>query len=205
MKTQVIRVKEEPLEEEEKPVVPGPEQSTDGNTTTLENQRDNDSLNLFLQKPSSFSKLSKLLEVAKMAEDSDNSSHNCYSTASHPSYSINQAATSQQGLTDKTEGLVPSLLKTSPWITCNPQSIVQDDQLSKITEKSNQWFSLFPRSPCDGSSVTTGSSPPASSSPPQTIIPKSSSPLSSNPPAASSSGVPPGIQDMQSFVLQVGG
>lgn len=205
-KRQVIRVKEEPLEEEKKPVVCGPEQSADGDTTTLQNQRDKDSLNLFLQKPSSFSKLSKLLEVAKTAEDSGSASPNVYSAASHPSYSISQAATSQQGLTDKTEGLVPSRLKTSPWMTCSPQPIVQDDQLSKITEKSNQWFSLFPRSPCDGSSVTTGSSPPASSPPPQTVIPKSScSPLSSNPPAASDSGVPPGILDMQSFVLQVGG
>lgn len=196
--TQVIRVKEEPLEEDKKPAITGQEQSTDGDAATLENQRDKDSLNLFLQKPSSFSKLSKLLEVAKMAEDSDSSSHNGYPATSHPSYSVSQAVTSQQGLT---EGLVPSLLKTSPWITRNPQSVAQDEQLSKITEKSNQWFSLFPRSPCDGSSVTTGSSPPASSSsPPQTIIP-----LSSLPPAASIAGVPPGIRDVQSFVLQVGG
>lgn len=207
----MIRVKEEQPEETNKPAVCSPAQSTDGDTTTPESQQDKYSLNLFLQKPGSFSKLSKLLEVAKMAEDSDINSHNSYSAkvptaASYPSYSTCQTATSQQGLTDKTEGFVPSLLRSSPWMTCGPQSILQDDQLSKIiTEKSNQWFSLFPRSPCDDSSVTSGSSPPASSSPLQTITPKSPSPFSPNPPAAASCSAPPGINNMQSSVLQVGG
>lgn len=204
---QVIRVKEEQQEEEEKkPAVSSPAQSTDGDTTTPESQQDKDSLNLFLQKPGSFSKLSKLLEVAKMAQDSDISSHNSHSAtiASHPSYPTSQTATTQQGLTDKTDTSALSL-RSSPWITCSPLSVLHDDQLSKILmEKSTQWFSLLPRSPCDESSFTSGSSPPASSSPLQTLSTKSPSSLSPNPRAAASSSAPAGINNMQPSVLQVG-
>ncbi|XP_036965548.1 bromodomain adjacent to zinc finger domain protein 2B isoform X2 [Acanthopagrus latus] len=195
---QVIRVKEEQPEETKK-------LGTDGDATRTESQQDQDSLNLFLQKPGSFSKLSKLLKVAKMAQDSDINSHNSLSakvptTASYPSYPTSQTATSQPGLMDKTD---TSPFKSNPWITSSPQSILHEDQLSKVlTEKSNQWFSLFPRSPCDEDSVTSGSSPPASSSPLQTISTKSPSSLSPNPSAASSSGAPAGINNMQSSVLQ---
>lgn len=213
---QLIRVKEEQLVETKKPVVSSPVQSTDGDTSTPEIQQDKDSLNLFLQKPGSFSKLSKLLEVAKMAQDSDINSHKSHSarvptTTSYPSYPTSQTATTQQGQMDKTDTSVPSLLsapplKSSPWITCSPLPIIHDEQLSKIlTEKSNQWFSLLPRSPCDESSVTSGSSPPAASSPLQTICTKSPSSLSPNPLATVSSGTPAGINNMQSSVLQVGG
>lgn len=215
----MIRVKEEPQEETKKPVFSSPEQSTDGDRTTPESQQDKDSLNLFLQKPGSFSKLSKLLEVAKMTQDSDIDSHNspnshsakAPTTASYPSYPTSQAGTTQQGLIDKTDTSVPSLLsapqlKSSPWITCSPQSVLHDEQLSKmLTEKSNQWFSLLPRSPCDEYSVTSGSSPPASSSPLQTVSTKSPSSLSPNPLATSSSSAPAGINNMHSSVLQVGG
>ncbi|XP_029314808.1 bromodomain adjacent to zinc finger domain protein 2B isoform X2 [Cottoperca gobio] len=205
---QVVRVKEEQQEETKKPQVCSPVQSTDGDTTTPESQQDKDSLNLFLQKPGSFSKLSKLLEVAKMAQDSEINPHNSHSakvptTASYLSYATAQAATTQQGLMDKTDTSVPSLLsahqlRSSPWITCSPQSILHEDQLSKILmEKSNQWFSLLPRSPCDESSSTSGSSPPASSSPLQTISTKS---LSPNPRATASS--PAGINNMQPSVFQ---
>ncbi|XP_044073969.1 bromodomain adjacent to zinc finger domain protein 2B-like isoform X3 [Siniperca chuatsi] len=210
---QMISEKEEQLEETKKPVVSSPAESTDGDTSTPESQQDKDSLNLFLQKPGSFSKLSKLLEVAKMAQDSDINSHNSHSarvptTASYPSYPTSETATTQQGLIDKTDTSVPSLLsasqlKSSPWITCSPLSILHDDQLSKIlTEKSNQWFSLLPRSPCDEASVTSGSSPPASSSPLQTISSKSPSSLSPNPLATASSSAPARINNMQSSVLQ---
>ncbi|KAF1382497.1 hypothetical protein PFLUV_G00144400 [Perca fluviatilis] len=205
---QVLRVKEEQQEEMEKPTVSSPAQSTDGDTTTPEGQQDKDSLNLFLQKPGSFSKLSKLLEVAKMAQDSDINSHNSHSakvptTASYSSYPTSQTATTQQGLIDKTDTLVPSLLRSSPWITCSPHSVLHDDQLSKILkEKSNQWFSLLPRSPCDESSFTSGSSPPAASSPLQTISTKSPFSLSLNPEASASSSAPAGINNMQTSVLQ---
>uniref|UniRef100_A0A671YUK9 Bromodomain adjacent to zinc finger domain 2B n=1 Tax=Sparus aurata TaxID=8175 RepID=A0A671YUK9_SPAAU len=188
---QVIRVKEEQPEETRT-------LGTDGDATRTESQQDQDSLNLFLQKPGSFSKLSKLLEVAKMAQDSDINSHNSLSAkvptaASYPSYPTSQTATSQQGLTDKTD---TSAFKSSPWITGSPQLMLHEDQLSKVlTEKSNQWFSLFPRTPCDEDSVTSGSSPPASYSPLQTISTKSPSSLSPNPSAASSSSTPAGINN----------
>ncbi|KAG7227522.1 hypothetical protein INR49_005337, partial [Caranx melampygus] len=114
----------------------------------------------------------------------------------------------QQGLTDKADTSVPSLLsapqlKNSPWVTCSPQSMLHDDQLSKIlNEKSSLWFSLLPRSPCDESSVTSGSSRPASSSSPQTINTKSPSSLSPNPLATASYNAPAGINNIQSPVLQ---
>lgn len=205
---QVFGVKEEQPEETRKPVVCSPAQSTDDDAIAPESRDDKDSLNLFLQKPGSFSKLSKLLEEAKLAEDSYTNSYSCYSAevptaTSYPSHSTCEIATPQQGPTDKTDGLVPSLLKSSPWITCSPQSISQYNQLSKILpEKSSQWFSLFPRSPCDEKLMTSGSSPPASCSPLQTITPKSPS-LSLNPTSEVSSCNPPEISDMQSSVLQV--
>uniref|UniRef100_A0A668AG70 Bromodomain adjacent to zinc finger domain 2B n=1 Tax=Myripristis murdjan TaxID=586833 RepID=A0A668AG70_9TELE len=151
--------------------------NTDQESAIPETQQGKDTLNLFLQKPGSFSKLSKLLEVAKMSPD--------YTS-------------------------VPSLLSapylsSSPWMTCSPQLQVQNDQLSKVlTETNSQWFSLLPRSPCDESSVTSGSTPPASSSSPQSIRPKSPSSLSPNPPATASSSSPAGISTLQLSVLQVG-
>ncbi len=209
---QGIKVKQEQLEETKTSLVSSPAQSTDCDAASPERKQDKDSFNLFLQKPGSFSKLSKLLEVAKMAQDSDISCHSSHSTkvptaaASYPSHPTAQTNTSQQGLIDKTGTAVPSLLKITPWITCGPQSVPHDDQLSKIlTEKSNQWFSLFPRSPCDESSVTSGSSPPASSSPLQATSIKSFSSLSPDPPASASSGAPARIQNTQSSALQVGG
>uniref|UniRef100_A0A4W6CDG9 Bromodomain adjacent to zinc finger domain 2B n=1 Tax=Lates calcarifer TaxID=8187 RepID=A0A4W6CDG9_LATCA len=172
---QVIMVKEEQLEETKKPVIT----SMDSDTATPESQQD--SLNLFLQKPGSLSKLSKLLEVAKMARDSDINSHHSHSAK------------------------IPTALKSSPWITCSPQTVLHDDQLSKIlTEKSNQWFSLLPRSPCDESSVTSGSSPPASYSSPQTISTKSPSSLSPNLLAATSHSTPAGINNIQSPQVKSG-
>uniref|UniRef100_A0A3Q1BKR6 Bromodomain adjacent to zinc finger domain 2B n=1 Tax=Amphiprion ocellaris TaxID=80972 RepID=A0A3Q1BKR6_AMPOC len=175
---QVIRVKAEQLEETKKPVVSSSAQSTDGDTNIPGSHQDKD--NLFLQKPGSLSKLSELLEVAKMAQDSDFNTQNSNSaevstTASYPSYPTSKTVTAQQGLLGKADTSVLSLLsasqlKNSPWMTCSPQSSLHYDQLSKIlTEKNNQWFSLLPRSPCDESSVTSGSSPPASSSSPQPI------------------------------------
>ncbi|XP_044221779.1 bromodomain adjacent to zinc finger domain protein 2B isoform X1 [Thunnus albacares] len=208
MTAQVIRVKEEQLEEVKKPVVSSQAQGKDRDTATPENQQDKDSLNLFLQKPGSFSKLSKLLEISKMAQDSDMNSQNSHSaptttTAYYPSHPISQSATTQQGLMDKTDTSVPFLHKSTLCMIGSPQSILHDDHLSKmLTEKSNQWFSLLPRSPCDESSVTSGSSPPASSSPPQTISTKSPSSLSPNPLSTASSSTPAGIDNMQLSVLQ---
>lgn len=207
MTAQVVK---EEQQDKTKPVVCSPTQSPD--TTTPGSQQDKDVLNLFLQKPSSSSsKLIKLLEVAKMVEDSDKPPNNSYSAktpsaASHPSYSTCQTDSSPQGLTDKTSGLVLSPLRSSPWITCSPRSFLQEDQYSKImAEKSSQWFSLFPRSPCDESSVTSGSSPANSASSPLPIISnKSPSSLSPYPQSATGSTSPTGIKSMQSPVPQVG-
>uniref|UniRef100_A0A668AEE3 Bromodomain adjacent to zinc finger domain 2B n=1 Tax=Myripristis murdjan TaxID=586833 RepID=A0A668AEE3_9TELE len=221
--TQLIKVEEKQLEEEEKPVVSSPAGSTDQESAIPETQQGKDTLNLFLQKPGSFSKLSKLLEVAKMSPESNNNSPNSQNScstkvstpASYPSYHNSQTrlscspspASSQLAKTDTS---VPSLLSapylsSSPWMTCSPQLQVQNDQLSKVlTETNSQWFSLLPRSPCDESSVTSGSTPPASSSSPQSIRPKSPSSLSPNPPATASSSSPAGISTLQLSVLQQG-
>uniref|UniRef100_A0A7N8Y315 Bromodomain adjacent to zinc finger domain 2B n=1 Tax=Mastacembelus armatus TaxID=205130 RepID=A0A7N8Y315_9TELE len=194
----VVNIKQEHLEETKMPDFSS-SQRTESDTTTPKRQQDKDNLNLFLQTPGSLSKLSKLLEVAKIAQESDISSRNSHSakahtTVSYPSYPTSQkelshspqSATSQQRLPNKTDTSVSSLLnapqfKSNPCIPCSPQSVLHDDQLSKILmEKSNQWFSLLPRSPCEGS-VTSDSSPPAYSSSPQTISTKSPTSLSPNP------------------------
>ncbi|CAI5656182.1 unnamed protein product [Oreochromis niloticus] len=175
--TEVIRVKEEQLEET-KPVVSSCTQSTDSDTTIPESQQDKD--NLFLQKPGSLSKLSKLLEIVP----------------------------TQQGLMDKLDTAVPFLLsatrlKSIHWVTQSPQSSLHYEQLSKtLTEKSSQWFSLFPRSPCDESSVTSGSSPPVSSSSPQPIRTKSPSFLSTNPSATDGYNSTPGISNTELPIFQ---
>lgn len=211
--TEVIRVKEEQLEET-KPVVSSCTQSTDSDTTIPESQQDKD--NLFLQKPGSLSKLSKLLEVGKMGQDSDINTQNSHSvkvptTASYPSYPASQIVPTQQGLMDKLDTAVPFLLsatqlKSIHWVTQSPQSSLHYEQLSTtLTEKSSQWFSLFPRSPCDESSVTSGSSPPVSSSSPQPIRTKSPSFLSTNPSATDSYNSTPGISNTELPVFQVGG
>lgn len=208
--TEVIRVKGEQLEQT-KPVVSSSTQSTDNDTAS---QQDKD--NLFLQKPGSLSKLSKLLEVGKMGQDSDINTQNSHSfkvptTASYPSYPASQIVPTQQGLMDKLDTAVPFLLsatqlKSIHWVTQSPQSSLHYDQLSKtLTEKSSQWFSLFPRSPCDESSVTSGSSPPVSSSSPQPIRTKSPSFLSTNPSATDSYNTTPGISNTELPIFQVGG
>lgn len=211
----MVRVKEEQLEETQKPVVSSLVQSTISDATTPESQQDKGSLNLFLQKPGSLSKLSKLLEVAKMTPDYHNSlnSHSAKvrTTASYSSYPCSQRSISHSppSATYQQETSVPFLIsatqvKGSPWITCGPLYIPHDDQLSNVqTEKSSQWFSLLPRSPCDESSVTSGSCPSASSSSPQTIGPKSCSSPSPNSLATASYNGPAGISNIQSSVLQV--
>lgn len=184
-------------------------------------QQDKDNPNLFLQEPGSLSKLNKLLEVAKMTEPSDNSYHNGLNshakvlTSVSPLFNpISQRGTSHSSPSatsllvnnnDKQETSMSSLLSTShfinsPWITCSPQCIPNDDQLSRIlTDKSSQWFSLLPRSPCDESSVSS----PAASSSPQSMSIRSPTSLSSNSLSTASCNFPDGINDLQSSVLQV--
>ncbi|KAM9709130.1 bromodomain adjacent to zinc finger domain protein 2B isoform 2-T5 [Menidia menidia] len=201
--THPVRVKEEQQEETSRPVDSISMHSivTEKNKTECQQVKDN----LFLQKPSSLPKLSKLLEKAKMAQNSDSNPQNTPSaeipvTAHHPSYLTSQM--------DKTDTSVPSLLtanqlKHSHWVTCSPQSILNYDQLSKIlTEKSNEWFSLLPRSPCDGSSVTSGSSPSASSSSPPSISNKLPSFLSPISPSPASCNTTVAIDNLQLSIPQ---
>ncbi|XP_041662878.1 bromodomain adjacent to zinc finger domain protein 2B isoform X2 [Cheilinus undulatus] len=205
--TQSIMIKEEQLEETKKSDITGPAPSTDSHTSTPESQQDKESLNLFLQKPGSFSKLSKLLEVAKMSPDSDadsHSNHNIHSVQVPPShllYPSSQTSAAHSGLIAKTDTSV-SAQCSGPQLKGRHQPVLHDDQLSKIlTEKNNQWFSLLPRSPCDESSFTSGSSPLASTSPAQTNGNKSPSSLSPDPPATDGSSAPAGINNLQSSVL----
>uniref|UniRef100_A0A8C8IX25 Bromodomain adjacent to zinc finger domain 2B n=1 Tax=Oncorhynchus tshawytscha TaxID=74940 RepID=A0A8C8IX25_ONCTS len=147
---------------EEEEVERSLEGSTDGDMASP----DKHSLNIFLQKPGSFSKLSKLLEVSKMSPDSDNHSQSCSPVKVPTAVSSPIHPTAQ------------TILPSSPCLQPN------DQLLRVLTEKSGHWFSLLPRSPCDESSTTT---PPAFS--PQsssTTRPKSPSSLSPNPPATTS-------------------
>uniref|UniRef100_A0A4W5KJ92 Bromodomain adjacent to zinc finger domain 2B n=1 Tax=Hucho hucho TaxID=62062 RepID=A0A4W5KJ92_9TELE len=199
--TELVHVKEE--EVERRPEVGGRpgasslEESTDGDMATP----DKHSLNLFLQKPSSFSKLSKLLEVAKMSPDSDNHPHSqsCSpvkvpTTVSSPIHPTTQTtlpsspSAAPSPLCPEVKAEPSTALFSPPYLSSNSSpgktSTLNDQLLRVLTEKSGHWFSLLPRSPCDEYSTTT---PPAFS--PQsssTTRPKSPSSLSPNPPATTS-------------------
>ncbi|XP_063017521.1 bromodomain adjacent to zinc finger domain protein 2B isoform X12 [Melospiza melodia melodia] len=130
-----------------------------------ENLKEKDSTNLFLQKPGSFSKLSKLLEVAKMPPECDTMSpkpngsaaNGC--TLSYPSNSKNSLCSLQppasQSSVEKPESnniFSPNASGTGKFYS---SPLIPNDQLLKtLTEKSRQWFSLLPRVPCDDTSVT---------------------------------------------------
>ncbi|XP_043750755.1 bromodomain adjacent to zinc finger domain protein 2B isoform X13 [Cervus elaphus] len=148
-----------------------------------EDTKEKDNTNLFLQKPGSFSKLSKLLEVAKMPPESDvmtpkpNSSANgCtlsyQNSGKHSLGSIQSTAT--QSNMEKTDS--NNLFNTSsggPGKFCSP--LPNDQLLKTLTEKNRQWFSLLPRTPCDDTSLTHAVVSTASSVTPQ------SQPLSKSP------------------------
>ncbi|PIO24773.1 hypothetical protein AB205_0220400, partial [Aquarana catesbeiana] len=125
--------------------------------------KDKDSTNLFLQKPGSFSKLSKLLEVAKMPPEMD-------FVPPKPSISPNGCSVPFQNTTRST----PISLQAST-SQCNPEKtdlnpfspvisgsgkfynspVIPNEQLLKtLTDRSRQWFSLLPRTPCDDTSIT---------------------------------------------------
>ncbi|XP_044158556.1 LOW QUALITY PROTEIN: bromodomain adjacent to zinc finger domain protein 2B [Bufo gargarizans] len=155
---ETIQIKEEAIEScDEKPNCV--------NTSAAEQKclKDKDSTNLFLQKPGSFSKLSKLLEVAKMPPEIDFITpkasvspngcpvpfqHNARSTPIHL-----QASTSQCN-PEKTD-LNPFSPIVSGAGKFYHSPIIPNEQLLKtLTDKSRQWFSLLPRTPCDDTSVT---------------------------------------------------
>ncbi|KAM4626751.1 bromodomain adjacent to zinc finger domain protein 2B isoform 2-T4 [Discoglossus pictus] len=125
--------------------------------------KDKDSTNLFLQKPGSFSKLSKLLEVAKMPPEMDvaNPKTNVAPNGCSLPYQnsvrstpINlQPSTSQRNL-EKTD-LNPFTPVVSGSGKFYNSPIIPNEQLLKtLTDKTRQWFSLLPRTPCDDSSLT---------------------------------------------------
>ncbi|XP_039554577.1 bromodomain adjacent to zinc finger domain protein 2B isoform X14 [Passer montanus] len=173
-----------------------------------ENLKEKDSTNLFLQKPGSFSKLSKLLEVAKMPPESDTMSpkpngsaaNGC--TLSYPSNSKNSLCSLQppasQSSIEKSESnnlFSPNASGTGKFYS---SPLIPNDQLLKtLTEKSRQWFSLLPRVPCDDTSVTHVDTP-ATTAPltPQSHPPSNSpspvpSPLLSSTSAQSPMGLSP--------------
>ncbi|XP_051040569.1 bromodomain adjacent to zinc finger domain protein 2B isoform X6 [Phodopus roborovskii] len=144
--------------------------------------KEKDNTNLFLQKPGSFSKLSKLLEVAKMPPDSD------VMTPPKGNVSTNGCTLSHQNGGKHSLGSLPlaaaqssmektdtGLFSTAPGSCGKMYSPLPNDQLLKtLTEKNRQWFSLLPRTPCDDTSLThadmsaalvTPSSQPPSKSP----------------------------------------
>ncbi|NXI40574.1 BAZ2B protein, partial [Galbula dea] len=137
------------------------------NTTHCEQKEDlkeKDNTNLFLQKPGSFSKLSKLLEVAKMPPESDIMSAKANGSAAngctlpYPNNSKNSLGSLQPAVSQSTLEKSESSNLFSPNASGTGKfysSLIPNDQLLKtLTEKNRQWFSLLPRTPCDDMSVT---------------------------------------------------
>ncbi|XP_072607783.1 bromodomain adjacent to zinc finger domain protein 2B isoform X26 [Vulpes vulpes] len=147
-----------------------------------EDPKEKDNTNLFLQKPGSFSKLSKLLEVAKMPPESDvmapkpnNSANGCtlsyQNSGKHSLGSIQSTAT--QSNMEKTDS--NNLFSTSSGGPGKFYSPLPNDQLLKtLTEKNRQWFSLLPRTPCDDTSLTHADVSSASVVTPQSQPPSTS-------------------------------
>ncbi|RXN32012.1 bromodomain adjacent to zinc finger domain 2B-like isoform X2 [Labeo rohita] len=149
----LVQVKEEPTEE--------PDVKYGTAEVKHKPPQDVNSLNLFLQKPDSFSKLSKLLEVAKMSSEVS-----CQQNGS-PRQQKTLPRTPNQ---DVKSDLNDSCLLNNTYLT-NAQQQIRNDQLYKVlTERNAHWFSLLPRSPCDVSSLTEGPHSASSSSPQTTAV-----------------------------------
>uniref|UniRef100_A0A8B9G2A5 Bromodomain adjacent to zinc finger domain protein 2B n=1 Tax=Amazona collaria TaxID=241587 RepID=A0A8B9G2A5_9PSIT len=186
-KEESLHIKEEELEAEEKLHCL--------NTTHCEQKEDlkeKDNTNLFLQKPGSFSKLSKLLEVAKMPPESDimspkpngSAANGC--TLSYPGNSKNSLCSLQPTVSQSTIEKSDSNNLFSPNASgtgklYGSQLIPNDQLLKTLTEKSRQWFSLLPRTPCDDMSVTHVDTPATTTS----VTPQSHPPLKSPSPVPS--------------------
>uniref|UniRef100_A0A7N5K0I8 Bromodomain adjacent to zinc finger domain protein 2B n=1 Tax=Ailuropoda melanoleuca TaxID=9646 RepID=A0A7N5K0I8_AILME len=175
-----------------------------------EDAKDKDNTNLFLQKPGSFSKLSKLLEVAKMPPESDvmtpkpNSSTNgCalsyQNSGKHSLGSIQSTAT--QSNMEKTDS--NNLFSTGSSGPGKFYSPLPNDQLLKtLTEKNRQWFSLLPRTPCDDTSLTHADVAAASVGTSQSQ-PPSTSPSPAPAPLGSSAQNPVGLNPFAVSPLQM--
>ncbi|XP_035250524.1 bromodomain adjacent to zinc finger domain protein 2B-like [Anguilla anguilla] len=205
-----LQIKEEPPEVvEEKPLEAGLELSFEGEPPEG-GKEEEASPNLFLQKPDSFSKLSQLLEVAKLSPESEelgqkeDGSPRAPPTASpSPSGTALQAGLpgtpppgpAQPCAEAKPDPAPSPSHLSSPAKRGSPHPLLPNDQLLRVlTEKSGHWFSLLPRSPCDDSSLTSGPAPrPAS--------PRPCSSSSPAPPPASGSPGPHGAAGMGSFAF----
>ncbi|RXM31536.1 Bromodomain adjacent to zinc finger domain protein 2B [Acipenser ruthenus] len=183
-----------------------------------EKGKEKDNPNLFLQKPGSFSKLSKLLEVAKMSPESDtlnqkpNGSQTSIPTIiPSPSHTISQSALSpqpavSQGCSDSKPDSTLNLfnpLLNSPGKFYNSPLLPNDQLLRVLTDKSGQWFSLLPRTPCDDTSVTHPTMPTTSFSQSSTMTPKSPSPSPAPPLVSGSLQNPVGLNPFALSALQM--
>nr|XP_038037672.1 bromodomain adjacent to zinc finger domain protein 2B isoform X7 [Anas platyrhynchos] len=192
------------------------------NTTHCERKEDlkeKDNTNLFLQKPGSFSKLSKLLEVAKMPPESDiispkptgSAANGCtlsYQSTSQNSLCSLQPSVSQSGNEKSDSNNLFSPIPSGTGKFYNSPLIQSDQLLKTLTEKSRQWFSLLPRIPCDDISVThidtpatttslTPQSHPSSKSPSPVPSPLLGSTSAQSPAGLSPFALPP-LQQMKS-------
>ncbi|NXJ77998.1 BAZ2B protein, partial [Trogon melanurus] len=208
-KLESIHIKEEEFETEEK--------LRCLNTTHCEQKEDlkeKDNTNLFLQKPGSFSKLSKLLEVAKLPPESDmmspkpngSAANGC--TLSYPSNSKTSLCSLQpaasQGTADKSDSNNPFTPNASGAGKFYSSPLIPNDQLLKtLTEKSRQWFSLLPRTPCDDTSVTHIDAPVASLTPQSHPPSKSPSPVPSPLLGSASAQSPMGLSPFALSPLQM--
>ncbi|KAF6112873.1 bromodomain adjacent to zinc finger domain 2B [Phyllostomus discolor] len=177
-----------------------------------EEPKEKDNTNLFLQKPGSFSKLSKLLEVAKMPPESD-------IMASKPNSSGNGCTLSYQNSGKHSVGSIPSTATQSSVEKTDSNNLfntgsggpgkfyspLPSDQLLKaLTEKNRQWFSLLPRTPCDDTSLTHGDISTASLvTPPSQPPSKSPSPAPAPPLGSSSAQNPVGLNPFALSPLQM--
>ncbi|XP_059560297.1 bromodomain adjacent to zinc finger domain protein 2B isoform X5 [Myotis daubentonii] len=176
-----------------------------------EDPKEKDNTNLFLQKPGSFSKLSKLLEVAKMPPESDvttpkpnNSASGCtvsyQNSGKHPVGSIQSTAT-QSSLEKADSNNLFSAGSGGPGKFYSP--LPNDQLLKTLTEKNRQWFSLLPRTPCDDTSLTHVDLPAASAATPQSQPPsKSPSPAPAPLLGSSSAQNPVGLNPFALSPLQ---
>ncbi|XP_072541840.1 bromodomain adjacent to zinc finger domain protein 2B isoform X3 [Salminus brasiliensis] len=187
---QHVQVKEEPMEvPTDRALCASPEVKREA--PSPDPKQEKDSLNLFLQKPGSFSKLSKLLKVAKMSSESHNHPQGLPPPAAVlptnteptlPNSLHNQSSTLNQDV--KSELTAPPL---SPAFLGNLQYQLHSDQLYRaLTEKNAHWFSLLPRSPCDNFSLAASPTPPLSSSSPQPCSTRAQSPITNTTQANSS-------------------
>ncbi|XP_033087268.1 bromodomain adjacent to zinc finger domain protein 2B isoform X18 [Trachypithecus francoisi] len=177
-----------------------------------EDLKEKDNTNLFLQKPGSFSKLSKLLEVAKMPPESEvitpkpNASANgctlSYQNSGKHSLGSVQSTATQSNVEKADSNNLFNTGSSGPGKFYSP--LPSDQLLKTLTEKNRQWFSLLPRTPCDDTSLTHADMSTASLVTPQSQ-PPSKSPSPAPAPLGSSTQNPVGLNPFALSPLQVKG